>query len=438
MELVTLTTNELRRLEVVQAINAGTIGQAAAAQILGLSVRQIKRLVRRYRASGPSALASGKRGRISNRALDPDDVEKALGLYATLYRGFGPTLAAEKLRERDGIRISRETLRKRLIERGLWAKSKRRRRLHPPRERRPCFGELVQADGSPHNWFEDRGPRCTLLVAIDDATSRIGAARFVHAETTEGYFELFERYFRKHGLPEAFYVDRHSIFRINTPLLHDRQTQLGRALEELGVELICANSPQAKGRVERANRTLQDRLIKEMRLLGISTLEQANHYLPAFIDAFNAKFSKAPADLFDAHRKTDLIDFDHILCQQTERTLSKNLTFQFGSAIYALRDDYSRAALRPGVRVQIRTQRNGDITITHARKTLECEMVQRIERNPAIVTAKELAARPQKTAPMPQMARTPRPDHPWKRWNPKASRPGDISTLQHGDITVLR
>lgn len=270
MELVTLTTKEVRRLELLQALAAGTLRQAQAAAILYLSVRQVKRLVRRYRAGGAAGLASARRGHTPNNAHDSVFRQRVLELYRAHYDDFGPTFAAEKLRERDGLDISRETLRQWLIAEDLWKPAKRRARPRPPRARRHGFGELVQIDGSPHNWFEHRGPRCTLLLAIDDATGRVGAALFAKAETTNNYFLLFEQYFKSVGLPEAFYSDRHSIFRINTPLQEERETQLARAVRELGIELICANSPQAKGRVERANRTFQDRLVKELRLRGIS------------------------------------------------------------------------------------------------------------------------------------------------------------------------
>lgn len=195
MELLTLSTHEVRRLEVLQALATGALRQSEAAQILDLSVRHIKRLWRGYRAHGAAAIASRRRGQAPNNALDPAVKTAALDLYRTHYGDFGPTFAAEKLRERHDIAINRETLRRWLIAEGLWKSSKRRAHPRPPRERRACIGELVQADGSPHDWFEERGPRCTLLLAIDDATSCIGAALFVKAETTNAYFELFEQYF---------------------------------------------------------------------------------------------------------------------------------------------------------------------------------------------------------------------------------------------------
>lgn len=436
MEIITLTTKELRRLEVLQGLATGSLQQAEASRLLGLSIRQVKRLCRRYRQGGVSALASCRRNRPPNNALDPALRGRVLDIYRARYDDFGPTLAVEKLQQRDAITISRETLRQWLIAENLWHPHQQKARPRPPRARRTCFGELVQIDGSPHDWFEKRGPRCTLLLAIDDATGCVGAARLVKAETTNGYFGLLEQYFTKHGLPEAFYSDRHSIFRINTPLVQERQTQLARALHELDIELICANSPQAKGRVERANRTFQDRLVKEMRLLAISDLDAANAYLPSFIEEHNARFAKAPVLEFDAHRSAEPFDLDLILCQRSERTLSKNLTIQVGDRIYAITEPTMH--LRSGMRVELHLQSNGCLTITSQGKNLHYHLAQRLERNAAIVGAKDLAERPQKPRDMPQMMRKPKASHPWKADITLPHSWGAISELRSGDISALR
>lgn len=437
MELITLTTKEVRRLEVLQALAAGRLRQAEAARALHLSVRQVKRLWRRHRTGGASAVASQRRGKPPNNAFDQALKARVLELYRAHYDDFGPTFAAEKLYERDGITINHETLRQWLIAAGLWQSQHRRARPRPPRARRPCFGELVQIDGSPHAWFEKRAPRCTLLLAIDDATGRIGAARFAKAETTNAYFLLLEQYFKTYGLPEALYSDRHSIFRINVPLSEERQTQLARALGELGIELICANSPQAKGRVERANRTFQDRLVKELRLRDISDLEAGNAYLGTFVKNHNAKFAKAPAFDFDAHHSCQPFNLDLILCQHGERILSKNLTIQIGDRIYAITEPLLKNTLRAGVRVRLHLQRNGTLTITHNARQLDYRFVGRLKRNAAIVDAKELGERPTKWRDMPQKGHKPRPTHPWKGDNlPHAW--GAVSELRSGDITGLR
>jgi transposase len=407
--------------------------QAEAARALGLSVRQVKRLWRRYRQGGAAALASARRGRRPNNALEPALRSRTVELYRMHYGDFGPTFAAEKLRERDGITVSRETLRRWLMAEELWKASKRRARPRPPRARRQCFGELVQIDGSPHNWFESRGPRCTLLLAIDDATGKVGAALFAKAETTNNYFLLFEQYFNIFGLPEAFYSDRHSIFRINTPLQEERETQVARAVRELDIELICANSPQAKGRIERANRTFQDRLVKELRLRDISTMEAANAYLPEFLTEHNAKFAKAAALDFDAHRSTAGFNLDRILCQRAERTLTKNLTIQVGDRIYAI-EPHTKHMLRGGVRVQLHMPRSGELIITHNGRQLTYRLVQRLERNAAILGSKDLAERPAKRA----NGHPVKPDHPWKKHTKLPHAWGAVSALQPGDMSALR
>jgi hypothetical protein len=219
----------------------------------------------------------------------------ALSIIRERYADFGPTLAAEKLAAHHGCSLSRETLRGWMIADGLW--TDRRHRLpspHQPRRRRECLGELVQIDGSEHAWFEGRGPMCTLLAFIDDATSRLMVLRFVPSESTFDYFRATRAYLEAHGKPVAFYSDKHNIFRVNNGEGGDRVTQFGRALSELSIDIICANSPQAKGRVERAFGTLQDRLVKELRLAGISTIDVANAWLPGFIAEHNARFGRAP------------------------------------------------------------------------------------------------------------------------------------------------
>lgn len=434
MELLTLSTKEIRRLEVLQALDAGAFPQADAARLLGISVRQVKRLLRAYRAAGAAALASTRRGRRPNNAFKADLKADVLDLYIRHYHDFGPTLASEKLLARHGIMVNHETLRRWLIAAGLWQRRRRRAAPKPPRERRACFGELVQCDGSPHDWFEERGARCTLLLAIDDATSRIGAALFAPAETTNAYFSLFARYFTRHGLPDAVYTDRHSIFRINTALTRDRQTQIARALDELDIELICANSPQAKGRVERANRTMQDRLVKELRLRNISTIADANEFLPQFIDEHNARFAKLPASDFNAHRSTAPFDLQRILAQRFVRALSRNLTFQIGSNIYAAGS--TEPALCPGMHIDLHLTGEGRMLASRRGKPLPYHLVSRIEKNAPIVNAKDLTGPRTKPRDMPQMARTPAQNHPWKIPARRLQR--DIAELQIGDITALR
>jgi hypothetical protein len=315
-----------------------TVAQAATR--MQLTRRQVFRLAKAFRACGPEALVSRRRGRPSNRRYPERLRSEALGLIREHYADFGPTLAAEKLAERHGLHLARETVRQWMLADGLWTdRQQRLRPVHQPRHRRDCVGELVQIDGSEHGWFEDRGPRCTLLVYIDDATSRLMHLQFVPTESTFDYFQATRAYLEMHGKPIAFYADKHATFRVNKAgaVSGDGMTQFGRALHQLNIDIICANSSQAKGRVERANQTLQDRLVKELRLAGISTMEAGNAFLPTFMDEHNRRFAKAPRDERNLHRPlgpTD--DLDEVLAWKEERTVSNSLTLQYDKVIFIL------------------------------------------------------------------------------------------------------
>jgi transposase len=273
MGWVTMSECDLQRIEVLTDVLAGRRAVAAAATVLAISERQMYRLLAKYEDGGGSALIHKSRGRTSNRSLNAGIRRYAVELVRTRYADFGPTLATEVLLEKHSLRVGRETLRRWMVAEGLWLSRKQRRTFHQPRLRREHYGELVQIDGSEHRWFEERGEPCTLLVFIDDATSRLMRLRFVPSGSTDSYFEALRGYLDAHGCPVAFYSDKHSVFRINKPEAKGGQgmTQFGRALAELNIEILCANSSQAKGRVERANRTLQDRLVKELRLADIQT-----------------------------------------------------------------------------------------------------------------------------------------------------------------------
>lgn len=300
-----MSKQELRRVEVLTEVLAGRRTTESAAGVLGVSLRQAQRLTARYRDGGGATLIHKSRGRPASNKLGSGVRELVLGLVRQNYRDFGPTLAAEILLERHGIEVSRETLRKWLVDAEIWLSRKQRRSFHQPRLRRECVGELVQIDGSEHRWFEQRGESCTLLVFIDDATSRLMQLRFVPSESTSSYFEVLHNYLKTHGCPVAFYSDKHSVFRVNRPDTKNGSgmTQFGRALAELNIEIICANSSQAKGRVERANRTLQDRLVKELRLENVCDMEAGNAFLPGFLERFNKQFARKPAAPADLHRR---------------------------------------------------------------------------------------------------------------------------------------
>lgn len=311
----------------------GRLGVRSAANLLNLSERQIFRLLRRFRKDGPSAILHKARGRAPNNRIGAAKRRFALDLVRESFADFDPTLAAEMLAEHHGLIVSRETLRKWMIDEGLWLSRKQRRTFHQPRPRRECFGELIQIDGSDHRWFEDRGPACTLLVFIDDATSTLMHLRFVKSESTFSYFGALEGYLMDHGRPVAFYSDKYTVFRVAQQGAKSGygMTQFGRALNALNIEILCANSSQAKGRVERPNRTLQDRLVKELRLAGVSDMDTGNAFLPSFMERFNAKFAKAPARSDNLHRTLN-IEPDRlrdILCLRNERYVGKQLAFSY-------------------------------------------------------------------------------------------------------------
>ena len=355
---IAMSKKEINQVEIFEKLKRREIKQEKAARILGLSIRQVKRKLRRYKLDGTESLTHQARGRVSNNKMDQEVIDKAIDKINEKYRDFGPTLAHEKLIEDHGFNLSLSLIRREMIEMGIWKPKKRRiAHTHPLRERRACFGEMSQLDGSPDDWFEGRAPGCNLNVIIDDATN-IVVARFSKAETTQNYFRLVEIYFLLYGLPLAFYVDRHSIFKVNTPTNLDNKkpnnydeyeglTQFGRACKQLSIELIFANTPQAKGRVERINRTFQDRLKKEMRLENISSIQEANKFLPLFLKKFNKKFWVKPKMNVNMHRKLPKnINLEKILSTQERRILSKNLTFQCNNIIYQIKTKRSAFTLR--------------------------------------------------------------------------------------------
>ena len=418
-ETIVMTQKAADRLEVIQQVANRALRQKEAARQLGLSVRQVKRLVARYQAEGPAGLVSRRLGRRPGNAL-PDAVrQEVLALVREHYADFGPTLACEKLAERHDHRLSVETLRQWMIAEGLWVpKARKSARIHPRRPRRPCRGELVQIDGSPHDWFEGRGPECTLIVFIDDATSELMALHFAPAETTQAYMETLRDYLAAHGRPVALYSDKHSIFRVNHPDREGELTQFSRALKTLDIEPIHANTPQAKGRVERANQTLQDRLVKELRLAGISDIDAANAFLPGFLKAYNQRFSVAPQNPTDAHRPVLHApqELDLILSLHAHRKLSKNLTFQYKNREYQLTGQGNGYRLR-GAQITVCEGFDGNVTLLHKGRTLPYRILSKgeppipLDDEKSVHATVEQAKARQRNRPN----HKPAPDHPWRR-----------------------
>lgn len=423
-DIISMSPRELSRVEVMQQLKAKRITQAQAAEQLGLTVRQVKRLWRAYRAGGAQALVSKRRGQPSNRQLEPDLKAQALDLLHSTYSDFGPTLAHEKLTEVHELTLGRETVRQLMVAADLWqARRARQARSHPLRPRRPRRGELVQIDGSPHAWFEDRGPSCSLLAFIDDATGQAEELFFAPAETTLSYYEATRRYLIRHGKPLAYYSDKHSIFRLTdeAALSGTGLTQFGRAMTELGIEIICANSPQAKGRVERLYETLQDRLVKELRLRGISDMQAANTFMPEYRLAFNRRFAIPPANPLDAHRPLlPRDDLDRIFTLQTTRTVSKNLSFQYDKVVYQLEAPKGSFALR-SAKVTVCEDANGTVTLWYKGRSLAFTVFQPQVRQAEVADSKQVDqavdAAQAKHAPA-----TPAGNHLWRTYGPPLSR----------------
>jgi transposase len=432
-----MSTKELNRLEVIQRLSEKRMSQKEAGRILDLSTRQIKRLLRGYRQQGAAGLVSKHRGRKGNNRLAEAVKKHALNLLKTKYKGFGPTLAHEKLVEKEKLKLSDESVRKLMIEEDLWRPRKVKKVVtHQLRERRACFGELIQIDGSPHDWFEGRAEPCVLLVFIDDATGQVVQLRFVESESFFSYAQAAEDYFRRCGKPVALYSDKHGIFRVNVPSTGagEALTQFGRAMQELNIQIICPNSPQAKGRVERVIQTLQDRLPKEMRLRGISNMAEGNAYLPQFIADFNQRFAVEPRSAVNAHRpltaKDDLI---RILTWQETRTLSKNLTLQFQKTVYQIQTDRPSYALRQA-QVTVCVNAQEELTILYNRKALAYTIYKQQAKQAEIVSAKQLNHALQETRLPPK----PAPDHPWRSgFATPLSKRRNVTPAPAGDISIL-
>jgi hypothetical protein len=430
MELVQMSKKELSRVEVMERMKTKKMTQKKGAAALGISVRQVRRLWKNYQEKGAVGLVSKSRGKPSNNRLPTKTRQRAIDLLHSLYADFGPTFAHEKLVEKHGLALSSGSVRQIMIRENLWTPRKVKKIVaHQMRERRACFGELVQIDGSPHRWFEDRAPACTLLVFIDDATGKLGELRFVKSESFFSYAEASRFYIERHGKPLAFYSDKHGIFRVNQPSVGagENLTQFGRAMQELEIAIICANTPQAKGRVERANLTLQDRLVKEMRLLEISCMEEGNAYLPEFLDRFNRRFAVAPRSNNDAHRPLLLKDnLAQILTWQETRIVSKNLSIQFKNVVYQIQTDRPTYALRKA-KVILCLKADGKVTILYKGKELAYTIFKKQAKQSEILSSKDLDRKVDKV----RKQYKPAADHLWRTgFSTSLSGPkADISTL---------
>lgn len=392
-EHIKMSKKELNRIPIIEKVIQGLLTNKEGAKQIGVTERHFRRIKKTYKQKGAVGLKHKSRGKPSNREIEQEEKDKILDAVKERYLDFGPTLAHEKLLEEGLINFSVETLRTEMIKAGIWKPKKRKKaRIHQPRERREQEGELVQVDGSPHAWFEDRADKCDLLVYIDDATGKLLWLEFAESETTEAYFKATEKYLKIHGKPISFYVDKHSVFRVNTTKVDSASveddnglTQFGRAMKELSIELIYANTAQAKGRVERVNQTLQDRLVKELRLRNISTAEEGNKYLTKFLTEFNKRFAVKPRDEVNAHRpllKRDKLE--DILCFKETRVISKNLTIQYKNLTYRIKVDSGYEYTLRRARVMVIERLDGTITINYKNKNLEYSIISKRPKSQVI------------------------------------------------------
>ena len=411
METISMSGKERRRLEVFSRVKAREFSLAKAADLLGISGRQAKRIWARYRDDGDAGLVHRLRGRASNRQPQPFRKEQALELYREKYAGYGPTLAAECLARDDGLAVPTSTLRQWLTSAELWKQQRRRKQHRRRRPRREHYGELVQLDGSHHDWFEGRRDWAVLMVMIDDATGRM-FSQFFENESWDSAATTLRRYTQTHGLPQALYADRHGIYRSDREPTPDEilaeiepKTQFGRAMEELDVELILAHSPQAKGRVERVNRTLQDRLVKELTRLGISDLESANrHLVEKFLPRFNARFARPAAKQADVHRRVDDERMLRVLSIQEERVVMPDWTLRWHNGFMQL-PRATAAIVQPGDRVVVSEQLDGRRRVFAG----DVELPWSPFREPSVAPPKE----PRGPTGSSQGQR-PKANHPWR------------------------
>lgn len=401
-DIIKMSVRELKRLKVVQEAMEKHITQKVAAELLEISERQTRRLIRAVRNEGERGLVHRSRGRLSNNRILDKVKAKAVNACRGSYQGFGPTLASEKLLEREGIAVSRETIRKWLLDEGLWNLKRKMPKHRSRRERKECFGEMVQMDGSHHAWLEDRGPKLVLMGYIDDATGNV-FGKFYDYEGTIPAMDSFRDYVRKYGFPQSIYLDQHSTYKSASHAKEEDynnmlMSQFERALRELGVKVIHANSPQAKGRVERLFGTLQDRLVKEMRLRGIKTKEEANVFLRSYLPIFNKRFRVPAVNGANLHVPMPKgMDLDDFLCLKTNRVARNDNTVSLYGRLFQIQERVD------ALYVEIQERLNGTLLIKANGKSLKYTEIQKIAK-----------PKRKRTDSRARRAVVPKPSHPWR------------------------
>jgi hypothetical protein len=419
-ELLTMSKKELNRLPVIESVINRRLTQMEAASRLSISDRQIRRLVVIFIKLGPAGLIHRLRGQPSNHHLPQELKDRAVNLVRDKYSDFGPTFAAEKLEENDGIKIDHNLLRKEMMSADLWQKRKRKVKHREWRKRKDHVGELVQFDGSHHDWFEGRGEKAVLLASRDDANNQV-SARFYQFEGTMPVFDFWKRYIGNFGKPKAIYLDNHSTYKINHKVAMDEKTltQFGRACEELNIELVHAKSPQAKGRIENLFGTLQDRLVKELRLKGISSVKEANAFLEEeFLPKFNQHFTKQAKKKANFHQPLTIKDnLAKSFSIKSERLINNDFTISFKNHWYQLEARQPKLVL-PRSRVIIEERLDGNLVIEQENKCLNFKAINK-EKTKPILKPRVFALTSNPNQHYPQMARVPAKNHPWKRYRSK-------------------
>jgi len=392
-DIIAMTQEELKRLHVIRKALDKSITQAEAANIIGLCLRQAQRIVKAVKVEGDKGVIHKSRGQLSNRALPDKIKDKALKLYKEKYHDFGPTLGSEKLFEIDKIKLNDETLRLWLLQAGIPYKKRKKRPHRQWRERKHSFGEMVQMDGSHHAWLETRGPECVLMGYIDDATGK-PFGRFYPYEGTLPAMDSFKRYIAKYGMPVSIYLDKHPTYKSTKKQTIEEElnnteplSQFSRAVNELGINVIYADSPQAKGRIERLFNTFQNRLIKEMRLRGIKSTEEGNKFLKYYLPVYAKRFAVQPANATDLHRPVRKgVDLNAVFCLKTIRVLRNDFTAAYNGKLYQIEDNVNAG------KVTVEERANGSIHITYRNKDLKF---------------KEITTRPKKQQKEPQVPKGP-------------------------------
>jgi transposase len=408
-----MSQKERMRLVMMNRVEEKAMTIKEAAEVMGISYRQGRRIYRRYVSEGDKGLLHRNRGRPSNRSKPCELREVVLALYRKEYWDFGPTLAAEKLVERDGYEVDHETLRRWLLAAGLWKRQRKRPKHRERRERKAHFGELVQVDGSHHKWFEDRGEEGCLMDMVDDATGKT-VALLSEGETIVAAMKVLWAWVERYGIPKAIYVDWKNIYVTKREPTVEEQlagelplTQFGRACQKLGVEIITASSPQAKGRVERKHGVYQDRWVKELRLAGIKDIERANQSLRGFIEKLNARFAVEPRSPADFHRPVPQgMDLKHVFCLEQSRTVGNDWVVRYRNRLFQI---VSQSNLPPSRRkVMVQEHLDGTVRIVYRDRKVLFTEIKELPRRP-MVTQQQLNHEPKRRY-------IPPPDHPWRRF----------------------